>query len=134
MQIKTIKNEQDYEQTLARIGQLVDGNLSETENDELEVLIVLAQAWDESQSSSTIPSNEPIQQALAFDCPVKAIIASMEEKGLTNQDLIEYIGHSGRVSEILNYKRTLTLPMIRKLNKGLGIPTDVLVLAYSLKN
>ncbi|ABE04333.1 transcriptional regulator [Rickettsia bellii] len=32
-----------------------------------------------------------------------------------------------RVSEILNKKRTLTLPMIRKLHKELHIPADILI-------
>jgi antitoxin component HigA of HigAB toxin-antitoxin module len=34
---------------------------------------------------------------------------------------------------VLNYKRSLTLPMIRKLNKGLQIPAESLVQDYELK-
>lgn len=121
MPIKPIRNEADYEQALARIGQLVDAAEGTEQHDELEVLIVLAQAWDTEQS------------AQPHDDPIAAIVACMERQGLHNADLTDYIGHSGRVSEILNYKRSLTLAMIRKLNKGLGIPTDVLVQAYKLK-
>jgi HTH-type transcriptional regulator/antitoxin HigA len=38
-----------------------------------------------------------------------------------------YIGASGRVSEVLNRKRDLTLVMIKKLHKGLNIPYDCLI-------
>lgn len=121
MSIKPIKSEVDYEHTLARIGQLADAESQSEVADELEVLITLAQAWDQAQSA------QPCED------PVAAIVACMKRQGLNNQDLTEYIGHSGRVSEILNYKRSLTLPMIRKLTKGLGIPAETLIQNYKLK-
>ncbi|MEO7332508.1 MAG: hypothetical protein ABIZ71_01055, partial [Gemmatimonadales bacterium] len=34
---------------------------------------------------------------------------------------------SGRVSEVLRGRRSLTLPMIRRLESGLGIPANVLI-------
>jgi len=37
------------------------------------------------------------------------------------------IGKSNRVYEVLNRRRPLTLPMIRRLHRGLGIPAEVLV-------
>jgi len=49
-------------------------------------------------------------------------------------DLIPYIGQSGRVSEVLSFKRKLTLSMIRKLHSGLKIPTESLIRDYELKN
>jgi hypothetical protein len=42
-------------------------------------------------------------------------------------DLEPFIGSSGRVSEVLNRRRPLTLPMIRRLERGLGIPARILV-------
>lgn len=50
----------------------------------------------------------------------------MDQQGLTRRDLEPYIGSSGRVSEVLNRKRPLTLPMIRRLHEGLGIPLESL--------
>ena len=64
--------------------------------------------------------------------PIAAIRFRMEQGELTNQDLVPYIGHSGRVSEVLNYKRHLTLNMIRRLHHGLQIPTDSLIATYDL--
>ena len=65
--------------------------------------------------------------------PIAAIIDRTSELGLTNKDLEKYIGSRGRVSEILNKKRTLTLPMIRRLSKYLNIPADILIQDVSQK-
>jgi HTH-type transcriptional regulator / antitoxin HigA len=50
--------------------------------------------------------------------PVEAIDYYMDSRGLDSEDMEQYIGSSGRVSEILSRKRPLTLAMIRKLNTG----------------
>ena len=54
----------------------------------------------------------------------------MEEKNLTVTDLGKIIGYKSRASEILKYKRKLTLDMIRKISSALNIPAEVLVKAY----
>ena len=59
--------------------------------------------------------------------PVDAILFRMDQLAMTRRDLEAYIGRRGRVSEILNRARSLTLPMIRRLHEGLGIPADVLI-------
>jgi len=51
----------------------------------------------------------------------------MEQQGLTPKDLEPLIGSSGRVSEILNRKRRLSLGMIKRLHKGLRIPYENLM-------
>jgi len=51
----------------------------------------------------------------------------MEEEGLKKKDLIGYFGSASRVSEVLNRKRPLTLEMIRKIHKGLGISAETLL-------
>jgi HTH-type transcriptional regulator/antitoxin HigA len=57
----------------------------------------------------------------------------MESQGLSRKDLEPLIGSRARVSEILNRKRSLSLNMIRKLQKGLGISAEILVKPYPLK-
>ena len=53
--------------------------------------------------------------------PVDAIVERMADRGMSRADLGELIGApSGRVSEILNCRRPLTIDMIRKLAEGLG--------------
>ena len=46
---------------------------------------------------------------------------------MNRKDLQAYIGSRARVSEVLNKKRGLTLPMIKKLHDGLNIPYNCLI-------
>jgi HTH-type transcriptional regulator / antitoxin HigA len=61
--------------------------------------------------------------------PVDAIKFRMEQQGLTARDLGPFIGTSGRVSEVLNRKRPLSLRMIKQLHEGLRIPYESLLAA-----
>lgn len=121
MNIKPIKNEADYEATLERIGALMDAQFDTPEGDELDVLTTLVESYEAKVHPIDAPN------------PVEAIRFRMEQYGLQDKDLVPYIGHSGRVSEVLNYRRKLTLPMIRKLHAGLNIPTESLVQDYELQ-
>jgi HTH-type transcriptional regulator/antitoxin HigA len=51
----------------------------------------------------------------------------MEQSNMTVKDLVPYIGPLNRVYEVLNYKRSLSLNMIRRLSDGLHIPAEVLI-------
>ena len=51
----------------------------------------------------------------------------MERLGITARDLEPFIGTSGRVSEVLNHKRKLSLAMIKRLHEGLRIPYERLL-------
>ena len=59
--------------------------------------------------------------------PVEAIKFRKDQSGLSVKDLEPIIGKSNRVYEVLSRKRPLTLAMIRRLHKSLGIPADVLI-------
>jgi HTH-type transcriptional regulator/antitoxin HigA len=59
--------------------------------------------------------------------PVEAIKFRMEQAGLAPKDLVPMIGQINRVYEVLNRKRPLTLQMIRRLHKDLGIPAECLI-------
>lgn len=121
MNIRPIKTEADYEAALERVGGLMDAVLDTPEGDELDVLTTLIEHY-ESKHHPIFPPH-----------PVEAIRFRMEQFGLQDKDLVPYIGRSGRVSEVLNYKRKLTLPMIRRLHTGLNIPTESLIQDYELK-
>ena len=57
----------------------------------------------------------------------------MADRGMSRADLGELIGApSGRVSEILNRRRPLTIDMIRKLAEGLGLSEHCLLQEYEL--
>jgi len=122
MNIKPIKSEADYDTTLARIDGLMDARPNTPEGDELDVLVTLIEKYEEQHYPIDAPN------------PVEAIRFRMDQYGLKDKDLIPYIGQSGRVSEVLNLKRKLTLTMIRKLHNGLKIPTESLIQDYELKS
>lgn len=65
--------------------------------------------------------------AIDLPDPIEAIRARMEQQNLRPKDLEPFLGPSGRVSEVLNRRRPLTLTMIRRLERGLGIPARILI-------
>lgn len=118
MEIKPIKNDADYQAALEEIERLFDAAPDTPEGDRLEVLTTLVEAYEERHYSIPLPD------------PVEAILYHMESRGLSRRDIETYIGSRARVSEVLNRKRPLTMEMIRNLNKGLGIPAEVLIQPY----
>jgi HTH-type transcriptional regulator/antitoxin HigA len=115
MEIKPIKNERDYRRVMQEIDGLMDAKANTAAGDRLDVLVTLAEAWEEKHYPIEAPD------------PIAAIHFAMEQRGLNRRDLEPYIGSRARVAEVLNHKRSLTLPMIRRLHDGLGIPADVLI-------
>ena len=115
MEITPIKTETDYDAALLRLGDIWGAPSDTPQGDELDILILLIDAYEEKHH----PIPEPD--------PIAAIGCRMEEMGLTRRDLEPMIGPSGRVSEVLAGKRPLTLPMIRRLREGLGLSADILI-------
>lgn len=118
MDIKPIKNQEQYHLALERIEAIFDAKKGSTAGDELEVLAILVEKYE----SEHFPIEAPD--------PIEAIKFRMEQMGYIAKDLEAIIGTRARVSEILAKKRKLTLSMIRRINKHLDIPTDILVQAY----
>lgn len=115
MIIKPIKTQRDYHRALKEIDRLMDAKPNTPNGDRLDLLTTLVSAWEERH----FPIDSPD--------PVAAILFAMEQRGLTRRDLEPFIGSRARVAEILGRKRPLTLPMIRRLHAGLGIPAEVLI-------
>ena len=113
--IKPIKNEEDYDYALRQVEDLMDARADTPEGDLLDVLVTLIEAYEAKRWPIDLPD------------PIDAIHARMEQRRLQPRDLDPFLGSSGRVSEVLNRRRPLTLAMIRRLEHGLGIPARVLV-------
>ena len=120
MNIKPIKNEQDYTRTLSQIESLMSAKPNTPEMDKLEVLTTLVEAYEEQFYKIDAPD------------PIEAIKFRMEQEGLKQKDLVSIVGSKSRVSEILNKKRKLTIEMIRSLHKQLHIPVESLFLDYKI--
>jgi len=118
MHWKVIKTEREYKRALKRLEQLFDSKKNTRLGDELELLSLLIETYEKE--------NYPID----FPDPIEAIKFRMEQLGFNQKDLCSVIGIKSRVSEILNRKRKLNLEMIRRLNRKLGIPTEILIREY----
>lgn len=115
--IKVIKTQSDYEEALSKLEELMLLNPAQgsEESDQLQLLATLIEAYEENNFPSALPS------------PVEAIQFRMEQLDLKPSDLEPFIGGKSKVSEVLSGKRSLSLSMIRSLEKGLGIPAKVLI-------
>lgn len=117
MNIHPIRTEDDYKAALREVSALVDTDPAPDtpEGERLDVLATLVQAWEARHFPIGAPD------------PVEAIKFRMEQRGLSPKDLEGVIGKSNRVYEVLGRKRPLTLAMIRRLHRTLGIPAEVLI-------
>lgn len=115
MKLKPIRSDRELNRALKRIDELRGAKPGTPKGDELDVLMLLVEKYEEEHYP--IPASDPVE----------AIKFLMEQNGLSRKDLEPYIGASGRVSEVLNRKRNLTLPMIKRLHKGLKIPYESLI-------
>ena len=117
MEIKAIRTETDYLAALREVSSLIDLDpaADDPEGERLDVLGTLVQAYE----AKHYPIDPPD--------PIEAIKFRMEQSGMTVKDLVPYIGSLNRVYEVLSYKRSLSLSMIRRLSEGLHIPAEVLI-------
>ena len=117
MELKPIRTEEQYQLALEAASWYVNHEPvpGSPEGDRFEVLLMLIEAYE----STVYPVTAPDQ--------VEAIKFRMEQAGLVAKDLVPMIGKLNRVYEILNYKRPLTLAMIRRLHAGLHISAESLI-------
>lgn len=121
MELKPIKTKTEYKAALREVEALFDAPEGTHEADKLEVLAMLVEKYEAQHFPIEAPD------------PIDFLEYVMEARGLTRKDLEPYIGSRGRVAEVLNRDRPLTLAMIRRLSEGLGIPADVLIVDYELR-
>ena len=113
MKPKVIKTEAQYQATLGRIDKIFDAKPGTAKGDELELLLLLVETYEDSAYPIDLPD------------PITALRFRMEQEGLKPKDLIPYIGSKSRVSEVLSGQRPLSLTMIRKLVTGLHFPAEL---------
>jgi HTH-type transcriptional regulator/antitoxin HigA len=100
---------------LKEIEMLMSARAGSPEGERLDVLVTLVEAYEKKHYRFDLPD------------PVEAIKFRMEQMALAPKDLVPMIGQINRVYEVLNRKRPLTLRMIRRLHRKLGIPAESLI-------
>lgn len=114
-QLRPLRDEVGYEQALREVEHLWDAPTGSPEDDRLQVLVLLIEAYEREHHPIDPPD------------PVDAIRFRMEQHNLTTADLASLLGVSRRrVSAVLRGE-PLTLPIIRLLVDRLGISADLLI-------
>lgn len=120
MDIKPIRNQVDYQATLARIEALMNAELNTLEGDELDVLTTLVEAYEQKQFPIEAPD------------PIEFLKNAMEFMGVEQSGLAELLNSRSRASEILNRRRPMTLDQIRRITSKWQVPADPLIAEYEL--
>lgn len=121
MDIRPVRTEADHVAALAEIDRLMDAEPGTEAGDRLDVLTTLVEAYEAKHHRIEAPD------------PIAAVRHALESQGLDDSDLQAIIGaRRERVWEILNRRRPLTMPMIRRLHRHLRIPAEVLIQPYEL--
>jgi HTH-type transcriptional regulator/antitoxin HigA len=115
--LSPIRTDSDYQDALALASRYtdMDPEPESAEGAHFDALVTLIEAWERKHYPLPPPD------------PVEAIRFRMDQAGLSAADLKPYIGGLNRVYEVLNRKRRLSLAMIRKLHRGLGVPLESLI-------
>ena len=123
MNVKPLRTEKDYELALKQLEKVFDAPKGTSENDLAEVLVTLIDKYE----TEHYPIDPPD--------PIEAIKIRMAEMNIRQKDLMDIIGarSRGSVSNILNKRRPLTLPVIRALGPKLGLSFDVLIKEYEMQ-
>lgn len=121
MELKPIRTEEERRAALAEIERLWEVPEQSPEADRLEVLALLVEAYEKTHYPIEAPD------------PVSFIEHVMDARGLNRKDLEPFIGPRGRVADILNRTRPLSMGMIRSLTTGLNLPADILIQPYPLR-
>ena len=115
-EIKPIRTDDDHTAAMAEIERLWEASEGTPEDDRLDVLITLVDAY------------ERVRWPMGANAdPIGAIVARLEQKGMSEADLVPLIGSREAVTSVMAGQRELTVEMIRRLRDGLGISADVLV-------
>ena len=115
IEIRSIKNEEDYINTLRIIDTLLDCEPGSKEENILEVLSILADEYEKKKYP--IPDPDPIEY----------IKYCLEHTHISKKELTKYMGGATRLSDVLNRKKPLTLKMIKNLYQHLHIPAELLL-------
>lgn len=124
---RIINNKDDHKNAVERLEFLTDkgeaDHITDIEVMEIEYLSVLIEAYEEKHSPIGNPN------------PVEYLKYVLENKNMKQQDLVNLLNISkGTLSNILNYRKKLSIDMIRALHKRLKIPYDILMEDYELQH
>jgi len=119
--LRPVRDEKSHAEAVAEIRRLWGARPGTQAGDRLDVLMDLVEFY------------ETTHHRIGHPDPIEAIRIRMAEKELKQGELAAaiHVG-SGRISEILNRRRRLTLPVIHRLSAILGLSMECLCQPYDL--
>ena len=122
LKYKVIKSKTQYQEYCNQLAELVDTqNKTRLIKEEIELLNVLIEKWDEEHNTVTDSD------------PVELLRALMEERHLKATHLVEILGVSkGLVSDILSYKKGMSKDVIRTLSGYFKVSQEAFNRPYKL--
>ena len=121
MDISPIRNNEQYEAALARIEAIMDAVPGSPQADELELLTLVVERYEQACFSVGTPD------------PIEYLKNAMEFRGLKQSDLAALLNSRSRASEVLNRQRPLSLAMVRRISTAWRIPAEPLLREYRLR-
>ena len=118
VKVNPIRSEEDYDAALARLSEIFQAEIGTLEGDERDILVDLVECYEDKHHPIGLPTD-----------PVASIEFEMDQRGVTHQDLVPYIGSLEKVAAVLSRQEdiTMTMAMARALHKHLGIPAETLL-------
>ena len=114
--VNPIRTEEDYDAPLTRVSEIFHAEIGTPEGDERDVLVDLIECYEDKHYPIGPPTD-----------PIASIEFEMDQRGLTLQDLVPYIGDLAKVTAVMSRQEDITMSMARALHKHLGIHAETLL-------
>lgn len=119
---KIIKSKSQYKEYCEILEELLNSNTNEAVEDEIDLLTLLIEKWDEEHN--TFEQSDPVE----------LIQYLMAERNLNAKDLAAILKVSkGLISDIVNYKKGLSKEIIRALSEYFKVSQEAFNRHYELK-
>ncbi|MEO6520564.1 MAG: helix-turn-helix domain-containing protein [Mucilaginibacter sp.] len=121
LKYKIIKTKDQYDIYCKNLEDLLESEIAGSVQNEIDLLTLLIETYDDAQN--TFADRDPIAILRSF----------MADHHLKPQQLVELLGVSkGYVSDILNYKKSLSKKVIRKLAAHFKVRQEAFNRPYQL--
>ena len=116
VRVNPIRTEEDYDAALTRVSEIFHAEIGTLEGDERDILFDLIECYEDKHYPIAPPTD-----------PIASIEFEMDQRGLTFQDLVPYIGDLAKVTAVMSRQEDITMSMARALHKHLGIHAETLL-------
>lgn len=121
MEIRPIRTDEDHRAALKEIERLWDYPDGSPENDKLDVLATLVEAYERNRW--------PKRRST----PLEMLHYAVTDMGRSQKELADLLGSRSRASDLLKGRRRISLEVAQKISVAWNIPIQLLVTPYERK-